>query len=276
MTFTRCLLTVVAAMLSMASVACDGGTPPAQVSIVSINMNPAAATAGAVVQLSASISAPGQSVSSLTKHWAVTAGELRETPPDFSMLLKGTAKAASESTLDTTAATVYWVTPASGTTTITLSVSEASKSRTVSVAASPVTLSVANGAGNSKTVTVMANSVTDLYQAAFRINYTSAWTPSGINPGDFLGSASNILWLGQEDPTGWLTKVKSLGFVPCAITRKGNVAGVDGSGILATITFTPTSGTSSTRELSDVPFDLSLVMLRTSQDQPMEMPSRDF
>jgi len=61
--------------------------------------------------------------------------------------------------------------------------------------------------------------------------------------------------------------------VPCAITRKGNVAGVDGSGTLATINFDPTAGTSAARELSAAPFELSLVMLRNSGDQPINVPA---
>jgi hypothetical protein len=159
---------------------------------------------------------------------------------------------------------VYLVAPTSGAATITLTVSGANKSRTLTVGTSPITMSVTNSGASGRTVTVMANGVTDLYQAAFRINYTSAWKPKSAQAGDFLGAASEVLWLGLTDKNG---------FVPCAITRKGNAAGVDGSGTLATINFDPASGTSGARELSEAPFELSLVMLRSSTDQPINVPA---
>jgi len=264
MSVKRGVKAVLALLLVSMLAACKGPSQPAEVSIVSINLNPGVVAAGAVVQVTGSISAPGQSVSSLTKHWAVTNGTLRETAPDFALLLRGTAKAASESFLDTTNSTVYWVAPTSGAATITLTVSGVNKSRSLTVGASPITMSVTNSGASGRTVTVMANAVTDLYQAAFRINFTSNWKPTSAQAGDFLGAASGILFLGLTNQSG---------FVPCAITRKGNAAGVDGSGTLATINFDPTAGTSAARELSAAPFELSLVMLRNSGDQPINVPA---
>jgi len=120
MSFRRGLLLVLVAVLAALVLSCGKGKQPSEISVVSINTNPATVSTGAVVELTASISAPGRSVSELTKHWSVTAGTLLATPPDFSLLLRGTAKATSESSLDTLASKVYWVTPSAGTTTVTV------------------------------------------------------------------------------------------------------------------------------------------------------------
>jgi hypothetical protein len=256
-------VTLVMVLLALAALlaACKGPSDPGEVTIVSINLNPAAVTAGSIVTLTASISAPGQSVSSLNKHWAVTSGSLSLEQPDFNLLLRATAKATDAAFVDTTNSTIYWVAPSSGQATITLTVDTATKTRSLSVGASPITMSV-TGEGSSRTVTVTANNVTDLYQAAFRVNYSSAWTAASASAGDFLGSASQVLWLGLTNQSG---------FVPCALTRKGNVAGVDGSGTLATIVFNAKAGSSTDHAVANAPFELGLVMLRDSHDQPISL-----
>jgi len=266
MSSRRGLYLVLVALLAIVTLSCGKGKTQGEISVVSINTNPATVATGAVVELTASISAPGRSVSDLNKHWSVTAGTLLAAPPDFSLLLKGTAKATSESSLDTTASKVYWVTPSPGTTTVTLAVETASKSRTITVGQNPVTLSVSDGVDGQKVCTVLANNVTDLYQAAFRINFSSAWKVVGTSPGSFLGGSGDTLWIGMSNQNG---------FVPCAITRRGNAAGVTGSGTLATIIFEPASGASAAREAAGIdarPFDLSMAILRSSKDEPIGTP----
>ena len=49
-------------------------------------------------------------------------------------------------------------------------------------------------------------------------------------------------------------------------------ARLDGSGTLATVTFDPASSTSWAREAADVPFSLSMIVLRNSQGQPIAVP----
>lgn len=250
------------ALAAVLLVSCGGGGEADGVTITGINLNPATVTAGSIVALTASISAPGQSVSSLVKNWSVTAGSLTVSAPDFSLLLRETARGTSATSVSTTGSTVYWIAPASGgLATITVAVDSESESLDVTVGSSPVTLSVTSASGGAKLCTVAANGVTDLYQAAFRINFTSAWTPASAEAGDFLGSADDILTLAMLDQNG---------FVPMAITRKGSAAGIDGSGTLATIEFTPSQATSATREVADVPFELSMVILRNSADEPIE------
>ena len=92
--------------------------------------------------------------------------------------------------------------------------------------------------------------MTDLYQAAFRINYSSAWRVDSVEQGDFLGPEAETLFIGLTNQSG---------FVPVSITRLGNAAGVDGDGVLATIVFEPTG----TASASSVPFDLAAPMLIT-------------
>ncbi|MCH7473013.1 hypothetical protein IIA79_08700 [bacterium] len=259
-----CFITLLMSAAVVASCGGGGGNGGGgQVSIASINLNPAAVTAGAVVELSATINAPGQNVSSLLKSWNVTAGTLMLSPPEFSLFLRQIAKGVSASSVSTANGTVYWVTPTTGgPATISLTVENTTKSSEVQVGVSPVTLSVSNGPEGSKICTVEAQSISDLYQAAFRVNFTSAWQPASVEPGSFLGGAGEILFLGLTNQNG---------FVPCAITRKGAAAGVNGSGVLATITFTPAQATSATREVESIPFELGLVILRNSKDEPISV-----
>jgi hypothetical protein len=261
MVLTRKIALALLSLAALALSACGGGGGGAPLTISAINLNPSAPSAGSVVSLS--VATTGGNGTAATKSWTVSAGTLQLTPPDFSLLLRETArgKGASASSLSTTSTTVYWITPASASSaTISVTIDTASKNRTVNLGASPVTLSVTDAAGGKKLCTVQANDVTDLYQAAFRINFTSAWHPETVTRGDFLGSNSETLFIGLTNQSG---------FVPVALTRKGNVAGVDGSGTLATVLFAPGSGTSALRggSASDLPFDIGLVILRNSKDQ---------
>ncbi len=260
----RLLTLVLVGALALGAVACKGGSNPntGGLRIVSLNFNPSAPTTGSVVQLTATYSGVSNTTG-LIKNWTVSAGTLSTTKPDFGLLLRQTSKTASESSASTTANTVYWITPTSATTaTITLVVEGVTKAASSSVVASPVSLSVTSGDGGSKICTVRVTNISDLYQAAFRINFSSAWQPTLAAPGDFLGAADQIVWLGLTNQNG---------FVPCAISKRGAAPGNDGTGTLATITFTPVAGASSARGASSVPFDIGLIMLRTSKDDTIAL-----
>jgi hypothetical protein len=248
-----------AAVLVLAAAGCHGGGKPAPTVVInSINLNPGTVGVGSTVQLSASLT--GADASAL-KAWSVSAGDLSVTQPDLAFVLRSTAKSASASSVSTTNGTVYWTAPATpGGVNITLTVGSATKTLSVTVGSSVVSMDVTDGAGGKKVATIKVNSVTDLYQAAFRVQFTSAWTPESITYGNFLGASTDVVTLGLTNQAG---------FVPVAISRKGNVSGVDGSGTLATITFAPSSGTSSVRGASSVPFDVTMVQLRNSQGQPI-------
>jgi hypothetical protein len=260
--FTVVILCIL--VLSLGACNGGGGSPAAQLKIVSINLNPATANAGSVVQLTATYSGVSGGTSSLVKNWTVSSGTVSTTKPDFSLILRGTAKVASASSASTTASTVYWITPLTATSaTVKLEVSGQSKTITANVTASPITMSVTDGTtAGTKVCTVSVTNITDLYQVAFRINYSSAWKPTDKVQGDFLGTPAQTLFLCLTNQNG---------FVPCALTRLGNVPGNDGSGDLAQITFAPATGTSSTHGASEQPFDLGLVMLRTSKDEPIAL-----
>lgn len=255
-------------LLALALAGCGGGGDQDEIRVTSINVNPAAVTAGSVITLTASISAPGQSVSSLVKNWTVTAGSLTAEPPDFSLLLRQTARDVSAGSLSTTSDTVYWVAPATATaTTISVAVADQSKSLQVAVGNSPVTLSVSNGV-----CTVSASNITDLYQVAFRINYSSAWTPVSVVPGNFLGVPHGQQANGADPEVLWIGMTNRNGFVPVALTRLGNADGVDGSGTLATITFSKGASSASSREVADVPFELGMLVLYDSSFHAINIP----
>jgi len=254
MKFERAMVNAAALLALVLAASCHGGGGAQALTISSINFNPATPAAGSVVELTASITAPGQNPDSLTKSWTVSAGTVSTTQPDFALILRQTAKGASASSVSTAAA--------GGSATITLTVGTASKQRTVQLGASPVRMSVTDGTGGQKICTVQASNVQDLYQAAFRINFSSAWTPVSAAQGTFLGAAGNTLWIGLTNQNG---------FVPCALTKRGNVAGTDGSGTLATVTFAPAHAGSAADSQTESPFELTLVILRDSQDQPIAL-----
>jgi hypothetical protein len=249
-------ISLAAVMLTLIGIAaCGGGGNKTPVVINNIVFNPGTVAAGSVIELSANTT--GAALSDV-KTWTVSSGQLAASQPDFSFVLRGTAKAASSSSLSTTNSKVYWVTPTTGgSATVSLSIGSATRSQNVSIGASLVTMELTDAAGGKKVATVRVNGVTDLYQAAFRVLHTSAWQAESVQQGDFLGNTADTLFLGLTNQSG---------FVPVAITRKGNVAGVDGSGTLARITFAPRSA-SSAREASSLPFDIGLVQLRDSQDR---------
>lgn len=254
MMMRKMLLLATAATLAVFA-GCGGGGSKTPVVINNIVLNPGTVAAGAVIELTANTT--GAAASDI-KTWTVSSGQLSANQPDFALLLRGTAKAASSSSLSTPNSRVYWIAPSTaGTATITLAIGSANKSQNVSVGASLVTMELSDASGGRKVATVRVNGVSDLYQAAFRVTHTSAWQAESVQQGDFLGNTASTLFLGLTNQTG---------FVPVAITRKGNVSGVDGSGTLARITFAPRS-TSSVREASNVPFDIGLVQLRDSQDR---------
>jgi hypothetical protein len=261
MTLTRTLSLFALLALALALAACNGKGGGSTPTVTAINLNPGTPVAGSLVQLTGAID--GGNATTL-KNWSVTGGSLSTSAPDFAVILRSAAKSGSALSLSTTQDTVYWLAPPdAGDATITLTVEGSTKTRTVDLGDSPVSLSIADGAGGTKLVTVAADDVSDLYQAAFRVTFSSAWEPTAVAQGDFLGSAGDTLFFELTDQNG---------FVPVAITRKGNAGGVDGSGPLATITFTPaTAGTSSARDASaDEPFELSLVVLRDSDDAPIQ------
>ena len=249
MSFVRKIALAAVWVLSSGLLSCGGGgNGTEEIRIVSISLDPAVATASAVVTLSASISAPGQSTSALVKNWTASTGTLSITPPDFSLTPREVSRTASSSSVSTTAAQVYWHAPDTAVSAvITLEVEQDTKTRTVQVTESPLILSVSSATGNTKVCTVSANNVTNLRQAAFRIKFSSAWTPQSVEAGDFLGDAADILFLGLTNQTG---------FVPCAITKRGNVAGETGSGTLATITFAPKSSASAAPQSPFASFSL--------------------
>ena len=223
-----------------------------------INLDPGAPAAGGLVQVSGDVSGTGSGAA--TKTWSVTAGSLSVDPPDFGLILRGTAKVGSAANLSTTSNSIYWLAPVGGgSATLTLSIGDSTKTKTVTLGSSPISLVVTDSGAN-KVVKVQAANVTDLYQAAFRVTYSSAWHPLSVTQGDFLGAAADTLFFEMHNQNG---------FVPVAITREGSAGGVDGSGTLATITFAPGSGTSSVHgsSASAGPFDLDLIVLRNSKDE---------
>jgi hypothetical protein len=253
----RCA-TVALLALCLALTSCFGGSKTTTAQVNQINVDPGTPAAGSLVQVNADVSGTG--AASATKNWSVSAGSLSVEPPDFGLILRGTAKAGSAATLNTTAATVYWLAPVGGgSATLTVTVGDSSKSRTVNLGSSPISITVADSGAN-KQVTVQASNVTDLYQAAFRVTHSSAWKPKTVAAGDFLGAPADVVFFELRNQNG---------FVPVAISRKGNATGVDGSGTLATITFEPVGGTSSARDVSAIPFDLDFIVLRDSNDQPI-------
>ena len=202
--------------------------------VTAINTGGGTISAGSVVPLTATLSGGNGQV--MLKNWSVTAGSLMINPPDFSLTLRETAKSTSETSVSTTASTVYWMVPASaGSADVTVNVEGASRTLKVNFGASPVTMAVNSGSNGQRIVTVSASDINDLFGAAFRVNYGDSYSPVSVEAGDFLGSAGEILFLGLDNQAD---------FVPVAITKKQGASGASGSGVLATITFEPTSGTS--------------------------------
>ena len=246
--------------------ACGGGGKPPIVkpidtptssTIQSLNFSPANVTSGTVVEVSATYT-NASAFESAAKLWLVGGGTLSEQPPDFDLVLRETAgiKAAS-ATLTTTASKVYWLTPIKpGSYNVSLRIGNAYLVQTVEVTTAPVGLEVLPGENNSVIVRVVGQGVTDLYQAAFRVVFNaSVYTPTGVTPGTLLGSGSDILFIGLTNQNG---------FVPIAITRKGSAGGVNGSGVLAEVVFTPKAASRAAASIGISGFELLRYVLRDS------------
>jgi len=230
--------------------------PPPDVTIKDILFVPSSPGTNSLVELTASFSSRTPSAN-LTKNWSVSSGTLLETYPDFTLTPRHTPSAVKKPSLSTTASSVYWRTPpGAGSYTVTLVIGSAKLTRVISVVDEPVSMSVVTQPDGRKVISVTANGVTDLYQVAFRLNYNgTGYVIDSVTIGDFLGTPPNILSL----------VVRSLpNTIPIALTKKGNVPGATGSGVLATVIFKPRTGTSSLKSASISPA-LS-VLVRSARD----------
>lgn len=262
--------TYILAIILMAAVlaACGGGggkkspvvnpiVNPTSSTIQSLNFSPAAITTGTVVEITAAYT-NASAFENASKQWMVGGGTISEQPPDFDLVLRETAgiKAAS-ATLTTTASKVYWLTPTKpGSYNVSLRIGNAFLVQTVEVTAAPIGLEVLPGEGDSVVVRVMAQNVSNLYQAAFRVVFNaSVYTPAEAAPGTLLGGEDEVLFLGLTDQNG---------FVPMAITRKGDVDGVDGSGVLAQVVFVPKAASRTAASIALSGFELVRYVLRDS------------
>ncbi len=251
---------IVLAALAVA-VSC-GGSKADPATIVSLNINPSIAVAGGVMELTASISAPGKSVANMVKNWTVSTGTLSASPPQFNIDIRQTAQDIGAS-VSTTNSSVYWTAPTSpGSATITLQIEGDTESITTNVGSSPITFNITSGANETKVVTVRANDVSDLYYAAFRVSHSSNWFPASVEQGDFLGTTEETLFIGMTDQTG---------YVPVGISKRGDAAGENGSGTLATITFNPAAAPPAEgSSASSIPFEFGGVVLENSAGEKIQ------
>jgi len=218
---------------------------PTSSTIQSLNFSPANVTTGTVVEVSATYT-NASAFESAAKLWLV----LRETA----------GIKATSATLTTTASKVYWLTPTRpGSYNVSLRIGNAYLVQTVEVTTAPIGLEVLPGEGNSVVVRVVAQDVTNLYQAAFRVVFNaSIYAPTEVTPGTLLGGSDDILFIGLTNQNG---------FVPIAITRKGSAGGVSGSGVLAEIVFTPKAASRVAASISISGFELLRYVLRDSSGQ---------
>lgn len=252
-------------ILSWGLLSCGGGSkppPPPQPLLViqSINLQPPEPSVGTVVEVTATYNNPSLA-EGRPRLWEVSAGSLSTEPPDFSLLVRQTAGIKqTNASLSTTGDKVYWFTPTiPGSATIKLTVAGSKKQVSVTIKASSLVADVTPGDDGTTVVTVRAVSITNLYQAAFRLTFNSLrYKPVSVTPGSFLGGENEILFLGLTNQAG---------FVPVAITRKGNAPGVSGSGELAKIVFEPKEGSTSRSKFpsSILGFDISFFVLLDSQ-----------
>ncbi len=238
------------------------GTLPESRAIQSIDISPSSVSTGTVVELSATYTNPGTFKDS-SKLWQVEAGTLSEGAPDFDIILREVAglKGASAS-LSTTAEQVYWFTPAApGSYKVSLKIDNASLERTVDVTSSPVYLEVVPGEEDTLIVRILGRDVSDLYQGAFRVLFNpSLYKPLSVQPGDLLGGPDDVLFLGLTNQNG---------FVPIGITRKGEVPGVNGSGLIAEAVFGRRTASHAPRALAIAGFELGLHIIRDSSGEPI-------
>ncbi len=231
-------------VLSGALLSCGGGgkkppqPPPAPLLVIeSIDFEPINVSVSTAVVVSATYNNPSLA-QGREKVWAVSGGSLSSEKPDFGLMIRNVAGIKETgATVSTKKDSVYWFTPSSpGDYTVTLTVAGATKKVSVRVLASPLVLDVLSEEDGGRTVIVRASNVSNLYQAGFRVIYdTTLYSPTSVASGSFLGSQADILFIGLTNQAG---------FVPIAITRKGNAGGVSGSGELARVAFRRVSNTS--------------------------------
>ena len=240
-----------------------GGSPGDSVNVRDIIVNPATPATTALVELTVDASATGTPVSERVKLFTVTGGSLHESLPDFTMVLRGISQAGGSTTLSTRQNRVYWVTPAtSGEFTLTAAIGERSAQKKVVIGNSAASMSVSTDAQGRKVVTVSANGVSNLFQAAFRINYqTAKYVCVGIEKGDLLGE--DTLFIGEKDKT-------PSGVVAVSISRKRGQDGASGTGVLARVIFAEKTLSAVEREASrTAAFDFEYVTLLDADGKPI-------
>ncbi|MEP0813697.1 MAG: hypothetical protein HRF49_03405 [bacterium] len=256
------ILVSIALISVIALAACNGGgkdgtPPPDNNGVVTINdliVNPAQPGATSLVEITLDAAATVTPIEQRTKTYTATGGTLYAEQPDFTLVLRNSAQ-AGPATLSTKQNKIYWITPATPVqVTLTVEVGGKTHSKVVSIGNSLATMSIEEQ-GSNKVVTVSVNGVSDLFQAAFRVNYqTSKYTAVSVEKGDFLGSGA--LFIGLPD--------KLVGSVPVSISRKRGEGGSNGNGVLARIIFAPKT-TSGVRDTSaSAAFDFEYVELRDS------------
>jgi hypothetical protein len=236
----------------------NGGGGAGSVNVKSIILNPATPGASALVQIIADAVSTSTPIGERTKVFSVTGGTLYETEPDFSLVIRGTAAASEQRTISTKNNRVYWITPAeTGEVTIKVTIDEASRERKINIGNALASLSVTEDDQGHKIATITANNVTDLFQAAFRINYQSSkYSVVSVEKGDFLGS--DALFIGEKDNV-------PAGVVAVSISKKRDQSGDNGSGVLAKVTFAEKT-TSEVRDTSaSAAFAIDYIMLLNSQ-----------
>jgi len=238
------------------------GTLPESRAIQSINLSPSNVTTGTVAEISATYTNPGTFENS-TKLWNVNGGTLSEGAPDFDLILREVAGTpGTSSSLSTAAERVYWFTPTTpGSYKVTLKVDNASLDRIVDVTSAPVYLEVVPADDDAMIVRSLGREFSDLYQGAFRILYNpSLYEPLAVQPGDLLGGEDDVLFLGLTN---------QVGFVPIGITRKGEVPGVNGNGVIAEALFGKRTASHAPRALAIAGFELGLHIIRDSSGEPI-------
>ncbi|OGQ59791.1 MAG: hypothetical protein A3J24_13130 [Deltaproteobacteria bacterium RIFCSPLOWO2_02_FULL_53_8] len=237
----------------------DGGGGNPGAGIVTINdiiVNPGAPGATALVEVTLDAVATVTPVGDRMKTYTVTGGTLYEDQPDFSLVLRKSAE-DGPSTVSTKLGRVFWITPATpGEVTLSVAVGGANKTKTIVIGNSVATMSVTTLPSGNKVVTVNVNNVSDLFQAAFRVNYqTSKYTVVKVEKGDFLGASP--LFIGLPN--------KITGVVPVSLTRKRGEGGVDGSGALARIEFAVKAASEAREPSQSAAFNFEYVELRDSK-----------
>lgn len=241
----------------------DGGSPGDAVNVRDVIVNPATPGTTSLVEVTIDASATGTPVSDRMKLYTASGGTLYETTPDFTMVLRGISQTGGAASLTTKQNKIYWVTPASpGEFTLSAAIGDRSAQKRIVIGNSAATMSVTTDAQGRKVVSVSASGVTNLFQAAFRINYQqSKYTCVAVEKGDFLGS--DVLFIGEKDKT-------PVGVVAVSLTRKRGQGGVSGTGVLARVIFEEKKAASADREPSRTSaFDFEYVTLLDADGRPI-------